>query len=196
VTDERALRGGLKEVTLPSGRRFRGVLPSIGGLARAGALPSNLVNVAASFGPDLFTKAARDPELAARWTELVRLLIVRFAREECQDGEWKRADLKPADLDPYEGTVDDADVDFLESIVLRARTPEEVNALFGDDPGPTVAEEAGTEALETFRGERRSPARRANSPSVGGDAKPPAGNTRRRRSVGTGRGTGVAAGGR
>jgi hypothetical protein len=157
------LTSGLFEVELPSGWRVRGRLPTAHDLATRGLLPDRLLEAALRgadpkwlLGEDL--TAEQRQERYRRRVEYLRFLVARSIREVCQDGEWRPVEFEAlvdalgnAERPP---TIDDLDVDALEDVVLRIRTPQQVTdvarAIRGEQPAGEA--EVAIADLEPFRG--------------------------------------------
>jgi len=161
------LTSGLREVTLPSGHRVRGVLPTAERLIVQGTLPTELRAVAMRFAvgsvnpSELADKGETD--ILAQFLSFARVLAAEFVRDRWVDDGWVPTKLTPADLD----NIDPADVDALQVICLRHRTPEQITAA---SLGQKVEEAGPVEALAEFRRDATSP---ADSPD-GGTVEPPA----------------------
>lgn len=129
---------GLVAVDLPSGIRIRGVLPGIPELARHGLIPQDLRAAALHFADPAWMRAeGESPEEAAKrqleWRRLVRLQVARFPQDIEVDGEWKPLGLtleqriERIGTPEHPGTMDTLDVDVLEDLVLRYRTPDQIS---------------------------------------------------------------------
>ena len=114
---------GIREVLLPSGWRVKGVLPSAQSLARRDKLPSHLFEAAAHLGDREWSK---EPEHRALLVEFIMLLMTSFPRETMapDSDTWAPATMTPEDV----ATMEDLDVDLLEDLVLRLKTPDQVTA--------------------------------------------------------------------
>jgi hypothetical protein len=149
---------GLVEVGLPSGYRVRGVLPMLHTLTRADLLPTHLLEVALKGAdPKWLAEADKDEGRAKRTREYMDVLIASFPREVQAPGtdEWEPVSLTPADF----ATMDQADIDALEDLVFRLRTPEQVEAnIAPEDPAP-------------FRDERQHAAAGEDGEDVGDEAE-------------------------
>lgn len=124
--------GGLTEVTLPSGARVRGHLPTLGTLLRRDLLPRNLLATALKAADPTWLTAARavDPEgAAADARAYLAILVAAFPRQRWVgpgEDDWTAWRITPEAL--TDDSLDELDVDVLENVVLRLVTPEEATA--------------------------------------------------------------------
>lgn len=145
---ERWKTSGRKEVTLPSGWRVRGVMPSVESLVVRGLLPTDLQTVALKYATsgvqitDLASEAFRD------FTKFAREMAAAFVREVWDDEAqaWEPVSMSASDL----SEIDPGDVDALEQIVLRQKTVDQITSGDTEGAGP-VADKAG------FPGESAGP---------------------------------------
>ena len=118
---------GLVEVTLPSGYRVKGVLPMLHTLLRADLLPTHLLEVALrGADPKWLAESTTDEDRAAKVREYMDVMIASFPRyvQAPDSEEWEPVTVKPENLPD----MPQDDVDALEDIVFRLRTPEQLNA--------------------------------------------------------------------
>ena len=145
----------LTEVTLPSGARVRGHLPTLGTLLRRNLLPRDLLAIALKAANPAWLTASRalDPDGdAAKAQGYLAVLVAAFPRERCEAGsdDWQPWRITPENL--TDDSIDELDIDALENVVLRLVSPEEMTAaslsLLDDGEVP-----AGLAGWEEFRGE-------------------------------------------
>jgi hypothetical protein len=170
------LQSGIVEVLLPSGAQVRLVRPSLRHLIRYGILPSRLHEPALrAADKDWLTEAGHQDERQVLIGEFMSFLVATSIRAVRDGDEWVPVRMDP-DAVP---DVDQADLDALEDIVLRDRTPAEVTArsrrLLGLPPDDEPDEEVSVSALEDFRGEPGGAEGGADSEPVGAAPLPDAG---------------------
>lgn len=191
----------LTEVTLPSGSRVRGHLPTLGTLLRRNLLPRDLLSVAMKAANPAWLQAARavDPNEGADAARYLAVLVAAFPRHRWVGpgpDDWEPWRITPDDL--LEDAVDEADIDAMENLVLRMMTPDQVSAasrvILGLDTEAAAA--AGEEVpaaiadWEPFRGEPVGAARGADGGALGHATQPAAGRRRRGGGVRPRRGAG------
>jgi hypothetical protein len=174
---EQWAKGGLEEVVLPSGFKIRGKLPLTQDLILAKVVDQSLVAAALALDdkePATFTDDER-----SLWVEWQRVLAANFIREawDPKTRRWEEAKVTPAML--ANGVPPD-DVDALEDLVLRRRTPSMVtaharfmaNQIDADELKRVMSKEAsGTiAAWSSFRPR----AERGDRGKNGGDVREPA----------------------
>ena len=130
------LKSGRVEVTLPSGVRVRGFLPTLSALMRDRLLPNELYATAVKLAdPKWIKQHASDPDakFQAEANDVLNHLAASFVREEWDDGEgaWVPVHLTGADLDGPEQTLEPGDADALIALALRFRTPAEISVVAG-----------------------------------------------------------------
>lgn len=113
-------------------------------LARADLLPTHLAEVALrGADPKWLAEPEHREERAAKAREYMDVLIAAFPRQVCAPGseEWAPVTMTTADI----ATMHQGDVDALEDLVLRIRTPEQVNGEV-DTPAATFRRKRGRAA--------------------------------------------------
>lgn len=113
-----------EEVLLPTGLRIRGVRPTAQELVRRGLWPHDLRTQLFLGGS--VTTPDDDAETQKRYVESQHITIAAYIRYE-QDpdtSQWERVEYTPAEVHDF----DPMDVDALEDLVLRRRTPAQVSA--------------------------------------------------------------------
>lgn len=137
----------LVEVTLPSGARVRGVLPTLGTLLRHELLPDDLLTAALKTADPSWLAAARavggeERNGAIRY---LAVLVAAFPREEFVDGAWQPVTVTAEDI--LAGRLDEADVDAMENLCLRIATPDQFQ------PQPVEEVQPGIPGWASFRDE-------------------------------------------
>jgi len=152
------LKSGRVEVTLPSGVRVRGFLPTLSALMRDRLLPNELYATAVKLADPKWIRqhaSDPDPEFQGEANDVLNHLAASFVREEWDDGEgaWVPVHLTGADLDGPEQTLEPGDADALIALALRFRTPAEISAVTESVDTSTDAGEvpAAIPAWEPFR---------------------------------------------
>jgi hypothetical protein len=147
----------LTEVTLPSGARVRGHLPTLGTLLRRDLLPRDLLAIALKAANPAWLTATRalDPKDGAQAQAYLAVLVAAFPRERCEAGsdDWRPWRITPDDL--VNDAVDELDIDALENLVLRLVSPDELTAASRSILGLPDEEEAtaGIAGWTGFHGE-------------------------------------------
>lgn len=189
-------RSASELVMLPGGMEVRVELPLVMEMVRSGALPSGLRALALKFASDVGVEPDElGGEDAAHWDELVGLLVARSVKavrpvkaegppdEQCSCGGWHTDEPPvPYRLDPEILTAEPprlprVDVVALQDMVLRVRTPKQVDAIsrvaHGQmDPGTAAdivrAERGATlEGWSSFRALRAGTAAGAQRQDLG-----------------------------
>ena len=142
------LKSGRVEVTLPSGVRVRGFLPTLSALMRDRLLPNELYATAVKLAdPKWIRQHASDPdaEFQGEANAVLNHLAASFVREEWDDdeGAWAPVHLTGADLDGPEQTLEPGDADALIALALRLRTPAEISAVAGVTEGVNPSTDDG-----------------------------------------------------
>ena len=128
-------------------------------LVQRGTIPRALLDVALQKAPPELLTADPDQPPGAAMREFTDLLIVAFPRSILAPGasEWEDVSMTLADMD----TTDPRDIDAIEDLVLRLRTPEQVTAhsrkTLGLPDEPDHGEEVAVPDLAEFRGEHAGP---------------------------------------
>jgi hypothetical protein len=130
---------GLREVALPSGALVRGVLPTVEALYLRDLVPAELIGVVTKFAMPGFSSDDLPEEERPLWFRFTRLQVAAFLREiRDADGNWQPLNVSIDDT----FTMDQRDVDELEYIVLRYKTPRQVSAFWQAQRGEITKEEA------------------------------------------------------
>lgn len=150
---EQLVKAGLREVNLPSGLTVRGVLPTVEALYLRDLVPAELVGVVTKFAMPGFNMDDLPDEERPLWFRFIRLQVAAFIREmRDPDGAWQPVTISIDDT----LTMDQRDVDELEYIVLRIKTPRQVSAFWQGERGEITKEEANAivqaEMAETIGG--------------------------------------------
>jgi hypothetical protein len=171
-------KGGLVEVILPSGLKIKGKLPLLQDMAVNGLADGTLISSVVALGDR--EASTYDEEERNTWVKWQRVQAAAYIREAFNPdtGEWEPAMVTPEMLagSPPE------DIDALEDIVLRRRTPGQVTAMsrfmadeISEPELKTILREEATgsvTAWSTFRQKPGSPAAGEGSQDVGDQAKP------------------------
>lgn len=185
------------DVTLPSGLRLRGLLPTLNTLARRGLLTSDLYDAVlqAEAKPEWLVSAPSDGADAETKRRLWFALSAAFPRERWEAGVWVPWTLTTLE---FEDLVVEEDKDALLALVMRAQTADEITQesleILGSEPA-TADEEVPAEtpsAWEPFRDDLGGDADREDGGSVADDAEQPAPDPGRGDGVPGGRGAGDA----
>lgn len=175
---ERLLSAGLsKPITLPTGVRIKGAMPSMLNLIRRRMIPDDLmVTLVQAQAAEKDGKSLSEAEFDARIRNQ-HIEAAAFVRQvENEDGTWETVTLTEDDV----RAMDHSDIDALISIVTSTATPTQVDAdsrralgLISKEEWTAIAEQ---EAAATVIGWREF---RDNTPSPdagshGGEVRPPA----------------------
>jgi hypothetical protein len=196
---------GTDIILLPSGVEARLDIPTLGRMLARGILPGHLRALALKVNSPEGVKLASLSEDETRdWDELEQLMIADCVIAIRPPGFKK---LTPFRLSPEDVAADPpklprVDLEALRNIVLRIRTPKQIDALSRLAFGQMTREDATLivdkeqvntiVAWATFRDERRRAGMRAQRKSVGKPAVDPAGDNRAARRLRRRRGAGAA----
>lgn len=149
---DRLVSAGLATVILPSGVAVRGRLPTTEDLYVRDLVPEDLLSIVGRFAMGATLKDIPEPDRPL-WYRYLRLLVAAFIRAvRDEQGEWVPVSIRLEDT----FTMDERDVDELEYIVLRLKTPDQVSALWRAEHGELTKEEAlaiiSAEAPKTMSG--------------------------------------------
>jgi len=130
------LKSGRVEVTLPSGVRVRGFLPTLSALMRDRLLPNELYATAVKLADPTWIRqnaTSADDGFQGQANEVLNHLAASFVREEWDDheGAWVPSHLTGADLDGPDQTIEPGDADALIALALRLKTPAEISEVAG-----------------------------------------------------------------
>ena len=186
------------DVTLPSGLRVRGLLPTLNTLARRGLLTSDLYAAVlkAEADPEWLTS---EPVAEAEREQKRRLwfsMAAAFPRDRWAGDAWEPMAVTPSEV---EDAMSEDDKDALLALVQRVATPAQVTAIslyvlgLGPDPSSEEVPAETPSDWERFRDVPRGDAGGEDGGAVGDDAEPGAGDTGRGDGVPRGRGAGRAA---
>lgn len=128
-----AAKAAAAETTMmPSGTEMQIELPSVAGLLSRGVLPPALRQIALRFTTDEgVVKAQLDEAEAARMDELERVMICDAVHAIRPPGftDWTPIRFRPEELTPENRRLAEIDYEALQQLVLRLRTPRQVDAM-------------------------------------------------------------------
>lgn len=184
-----------QETTLPSGLKIRGVQPTAQEMIRRGIWPKDL-RVQLFLGGATASEEDEDA-LKRLYVESQHVTIAAYVRQEwdVDNDRWEPVEYTPAEVHDFAPE----DLDALEDIVLRRKTPAQVTAETLERAGTLEPELAAKivegEAAATvtgwaeFRGDERSVTPSEDSGDVEDEAVGTAASGGRRGRAGAGRGT-------